>query len=540
MSNDDTLFQHPCAHGDENGALNLTTRGMVWRRSDGASSITMLWTGIVPKSDKYQPSKGMIRIQDLHSKQFKIFKLLGEDANKVLRKFELVKSFIKHMLYQDTPYPFSSPTAALSFSSAVSREKRKHLDSDEARKELILERDPQLLKWYTELVEHKVCDKETFWQNRSFQLRDLEIEGTSTVKGMVSALLSDIDQGEFDSKGVKHIQMNHDAKAEIFMLYPAVEKDFHANVPAQMTEDEFWGKYFQQQHALHNKIQSRNEQQHQQQRKRGPAVGQQVPAFVSPFVCPDVDLTSTSGDYTPSEALDPEDYLWHPSDFLSGKYINKSTLVMQQQDYHKRKEHQHNQQDRFYSPSASVAPTNESLSTDRSVLKVGPYRVPSHRRDCLSCENDHDGIILNGSDDDCFMPLKLGKMTRRVRADGASNDSSGKRKKSNDKDDGFACIIGHSGFDRGDGLSSIGEVFPDKERVLQLMHTDLASSEHVSEDGPTRGAAWGQSKVRDKLTGAGAPSRKSELNTSVDFEEVRCLDLACAFMISSSPYILLF
>jgi hypothetical protein len=513
MSSDDVIFQHACLHGEDNGTLSLTSRGLTWRRSDGASSITILWTGIVPKSDKYQPLKGMIRIQDVHSKQFKIFKLVGEDAHKVLRKFELGKSFIKHRLYQE-PCPIAPNKSTV---SKTSFQNKMNLTSDERRKEILLDNDPDLKNWYNELIHQGICDTETFWHSRSDQLRDLEIEENSNIQGMVSSLLSDIDHGEFDSKGIKHIQMNHDSKNEIFLLYPNIKKEFLQKVPVQMTEDEFWGKYFQQQHAIYSNLHNSSSSipnmsdfaKQQQQKRRGvKAVTSAV--FVSPFVSIDVDLTTSLGDYHTAEILDPEDYKWQASEFINDKYVNKSTLVIQQQEERQQEQDKH--------PSGNVS----NKTSNGNSRAVGYYRVPSRKRVYPSPELEDDSCLLNHSSDEAVLiPLQLASCSSSMmHSSAASGEGVSKQHIAKSATAPRESLAGEEIKERisrgAAGVVMHDSIFPSKDRALRLLHGGVDGGSEAVTVLPNNKRA----RESVNITSAAAKS-KNVLDIPGDFEEVR-------------------
>ena len=469
-SHGDVLFQHSCSHEEENGTLSLTSRGLIWRRSDGASSISVLWTSIVPKSDKYQPSKGMIRIQDSCSKQFKIFTLLGEDSHKLARKFDLGKRFFKHNLYQE-PCPIIANQSSQLLTKPSTRDLQSssnHQSDEEFTKQSMLDNDPDLSSWYDELLQQGICDQDTFWQSRSNQLRDLEIEQKAHIKGRVNSLLSDIDHGEADIKGKKHIEMTLDSKDEIFVLYPHIQKEFAEKVPAQMTEDDFWPKYFQMQQAkycsLHTGMQNMNDFSKVQQLKKRALQSQQLPSvFVSPYVSLDVDLTATEGDYHTRETLDPEDYNWHTSDFINEKYINKSTLIMQQ--------HERLQQTAESDQQNSTSSSNQSTTKNKPV--VGYYHLPSKKRKYLPSELDDDSTLLNNSTDDGLIPLQLTslKTTGFAAAPGALCAGAGA--KASQIPVGEVNDTGMHLFAKQVEQHSVSLIFPPKERALHLLHSNL-------------------------------------------------------------------
>jgi hypothetical protein len=458
---------------------------------------------VLPGSDKYQPLKGMLRLQltpslthsidskDIIKKDFKIFTLTEENPTKLAKKFDIFKRFIKHKLYGE-PSPLEQQEQWESKAVKRLKRKREGVSDEENRIENILEDNPELSAWYEELVKQEgdgVCDSDEFWQSRGDILRDMEIDEKSRIQGMVNSLLSDIDQGEFDSKGVKHIQMNNDSKKEIFLLYPAVKKEFDEQVPAYMTEDVFWGRYFQSQHATQSTINldgitSLDLAKQQQHKKKIISKAAQPSVYVSPFVTMDVDLTSSAADHYPREALDPDDYKWIASDYITQKYINKSSLIIQQSDH---------QQD-----------------SNKNKIMVGMYRVPSRkRRYPVQFCHDGDSTLLNNISDDQYMiPLKL--------AAGLSRRTEQDQKLELKMNDAVRELLQpRQNASSGTSFSSL--VFPDNEQALEYLRSDLkAATDSDNLNGPNTVA----SSTATKITSSGC-ANDAQVELPDHFDKVR-------------------
>lgn len=157
-----------------------------------------------------------------------------------------------------------------------------------------------------------------------------------------------------------------------------------------MTEDEFWERYFQREHAaqgaiLDQEVNTNLARLQQPQGKKRRVVKKPCRIFVTPYVPLDVDLTSTTEDYFPHEHLDPEDYKWNSSDFITQKYVNKNTLVM---------EHM------------STLLSAETCRANSHIV-VGTYRMPKRKRNSNILCSENDKVLLSDSSNVDLIPLHL-------------------------------------------------------------------------------------------------------------------------------------
>lgn len=119
-------------------------------------------------------------------------------------------------------------------------------------KNRLLQDNPDLYQLYKDLVVSGVLTAEEFWANRgNDQMSEKQSNLTGNVQtvGLSSGFLSDVKP---ESSGCNELRYNLDADTigAIFKTYPAVKKKHQETVPDQMSEKEFWTKFFQS-HFFH-------------------------------------------------------------------------------------------------------------------------------------------------------------------------------------------------------------------------------------------------------------------------------------------------
>eukprot|EP00474_Spongospora_subterranea_P010201 CRZ10659.1 hypothetical protein [Spongospora subterranea] len=115
---------------------------------------------------------------------------------------------------------------------------------------LLLARDPMLRRAYHEVVEEsKLISSAEFWRTRE-HLLELERHSTQAQRvGLSSAMLAAVQPTTNGaSAGVVAYTLSSGAIVEILAKHPAVRRAYEEYVPEQLTEQEFWTKYFQSQY----------------------------------------------------------------------------------------------------------------------------------------------------------------------------------------------------------------------------------------------------------------------------------------------------
>ncbi|XP_038077293.1 general transcription factor IIH subunit 1-like [Patiria miniata] len=128
-------------------------------------------------------------------------------------------------------------------------------------KNRILQEDPELFQLYKDLVISKVMTADEFWANRKATVvpKEPSISNSKAKQdvGVSAAFLSDIKPQTDGCNGVKY-NLTADIIEAIFRIYPTVRKKHAENVPQNMTEKEFWTRFFQSQYFHRDRIHLNN------------------------------------------------------------------------------------------------------------------------------------------------------------------------------------------------------------------------------------------------------------------------------------------
>ena len=109
--------------------------------------------------------------------------------------------------------------------------------------------DPSLNRSYKELVEQdKILTEEEFWEHEEQQIYAMTTSNAARKTGRLTELLSDVKTVEVDDdknlKKLKKRLLTPEIIQAIFDMYAPVKAAYDRRVPREMTDDEFWKRYF--------------------------------------------------------------------------------------------------------------------------------------------------------------------------------------------------------------------------------------------------------------------------------------------------------